>query len=147
MEQLPLDARSVVEKLRASTPPPADALPRTWVPSASFQALLEEADVTPLASDEHLAWLHEHGDLRGLLAPPEGSGPRTWVKRRAHRVVLAVLEPYLVRVQDCIAMTVRALDAAARRVDEQAATQLRTLAGVRADLVDFARNLDERLPE
>lgn len=147
MEQLPLDARGVLEELRASASSSTGALPRTWVPSASFQALLADADVSPLSLNEHLTWLHEHGDLAGLLAPPAGTSVKAWAKRQAHRVVLAILEPYLVRVQDCIAVTVRAIDAVARRVDEQGALQLRTLDGVRADLVDLARNLEEQLVE
>jgi hypothetical protein len=56
-----------------------------------------------------------------------------------------VLHPYLVKVQDCIAVTVRAVDAVARRVDEQAATQMRAIEAMRSDLVDFAGHLEERL--
>jgi len=122
-------------------------MPRAWVPSASFEALLEDAEVTPLLLDEHLAWLHENFDLGHALAPPEGTGVRGWTKRWVHRLVLAVMDPYLVKVQDCIAVTVRALDAVARRVDEQAATQLRSIEAVRTDLVDFAQHVDERLDE
>jgi hypothetical protein len=58
-----------------------------------------------------------------------------------------VLAPYLVKVQDCIAVSVRAIDTVARRVDEQAATQLRALGAMRSDLIDFAAHLEERPEE
>jgi len=97
--------------------------------------------------NDHLEWLHANSDLKQALAPPEGSGFKAWVKRLVHRGVIAVLNPYLVKVQDCIAVTVRALDTVALRVDEQAATQLRTIGAMRADFVDFATHLEERLDE
>ena len=114
MEHLPLDARSVLEELRSADASLAEALPRTWVPSASFDALVEEAERMPLAVEEHLLWLHDNCDLAAALAPLEGSGLRGWAKRWAHRIVLAVMNPYLVKVQDCIVETVRALDERAR---------------------------------
>jgi hypothetical protein len=117
------------------------------VPSGSFDSLLEDAALTPLALDEHLAWLHENSRLEQALAPPSGAGVSGWAKRLVHRAVLAVLRAYLVKVQDCIAETMHALDAVARRVDDQAATQLRTIGAVRCDLVDFAQHVDERLDE
>ena len=49
MEHLPLDARSVVDELRSAPRPLSGALPRTWVPSQSFGALLEDADVRPVS--------------------------------------------------------------------------------------------------
>lgn len=147
MEQVPLDARSVLDQLRASAPPLGEAPPRSWVPSASFDALLDEADVTPLVLDGHLAWLRDNCDLSHVLAAPEESGVKGWAKRWAYRIVLAVLHPYLVKVQDCIAETVRTLDAVALRVDEQAKAQLQSVTAVRTDLVDFARQVDERLGE
>ena len=147
MERLPLDARSIVDELRSAPRPPSGNGPRYWVPSASFQALLVEADTAPVALNDHLAWLHENSDLSPLLAPPTGTGLRAWAKRLVHRAVLAAFAPYLVRVQDCIAVTVRAIDTVARRVDEQAATQLRAVEAMRSDLVDFATQLEERLEE
>jgi hypothetical protein len=64
-----------------------------------------------------------------------------------HRAVLAVLNPYLVKAQDCITVSVRAIDAVARRVDQQAAAQLRMTGAMRSDLVDMAAHFDERLDE
>ena len=147
MEHLPLDARSVVDELRSAPRPPSGEEPRAWMPSASFDALVEGADVVPVLLDDHLTWLHEHGNLAGALAPPPGGGAKGWTKRLVHRAVLAVLNPYLVQVQDCITETVRALDAVARRVDEQAAAQVRSTGAMRSDLVDLARYLEERLEQ
>jgi hypothetical protein len=117
------------------------------MPSQSFDALLEDADLRPVVLNEHLVWLHQNWNLEQALAPPEGGGAKGWVKRQIHRAVLAVLRPYLQKVQECLAVMVRAVDTVARRVDDQAATQLRTIGAVRADLVDFACHVDERLDE
>jgi hypothetical protein len=117
------------------------------VPSASFAALLEDAESTPVALNDHLAWLHENCDFAQAFAPPPGGGVRGWAKRLIHRAVLAVLNPYLVKAQDCITVSVRAIDAVARRVDQQAAAQLRKTGAMRSDLVDMAAHFDERLDE
>lgn len=147
MEPLPLDARNVVDELRSAPRPLSGALPRTWTPSQSFDALLEDADVQTVALNEHLLWLHQNWDLSKSLAPPGGGGAKGWTKRLIHRGVIAVLRPYLTEAQECIAVTVRAVDTVARRVDELAANQLRTIGAVRADLIDFAQHVDERLDE
>jgi len=117
------------------------------VPSLSFEPLLEDAEVQPVVLNDHLLWLHQNWNLEQALAPPEGGGAKGWAKRLIHRAVLVVLRPYLTQVQDCIGVTLRAVDAVARRVDDQAALQLRTIGAVRADLVDFAQSVDERLDE
>jgi hypothetical protein len=147
MEHLPLDARSVVDELRSASTPLSGDGPRTWVPAASFDALLEDAEVVPVALNDHLAWLHANCDLAQTLAPPEGNGVKAVVKRLVHRAVLAVLHPYLVKVQDCIEVTVRAIDTVAARVDEQAAAQLQAVGAMRADLIDLAAHLEKRPEE
>ncbi|MGA3215276.1 MAG: hypothetical protein ABSD97_06250 [Acidimicrobiales bacterium] len=147
MEHLPLDARGVVDELRSAPRASRSERPRTWVPSASFESLLADAELSPVLLNGHLTWLHDNCDLTQALAPPEGGGPKAFVRRLVHRAVLAVLRPYLLKVQDCVAETARALDAVARRVDDQAATQLRTIGALRADLVEFATRVDERLDE
>ena len=145
MEHLPLDARNVVDELRAAPRPLSGSRPRTWVPSQSFGALLVDADVQHVALNENLMWLHDNCNLEHALAPPVGGGLKGWVKRLIHRAVIAVLRPYLTGVQECLGTTLRAVDAIARRVDDQAATQMRTIGAVRADLIDFAQSVDERL--
>ncbi len=145
MEDLPLDARGVVDELRAAPRPLSSAQPRTWVPSQSFAALVEDADVRPVSLDDNLVWLHNNCNLEHALAQPLGGGLKGWVKRLIHRAVLAVLRPYLTGVQECLGATLRSVESVARRVDDQAATQLRTIGAVRADLVDFGRSVDERL--
>jgi hypothetical protein len=145
MDHLPLDARGVVDELRStSSSRPGGGL-RGWVPSTSFDALASEAALDPVLLNDHLTWLHENCDLDQLLVAPAGSGLRAFGRRLVYRAVVSVLEPYLVRVKDCIAVTVRAIDTVARRVDEQAATQARAVAAMRSDLVDFARDVEGRL--
>ena len=85
--------------------------------------------------------------MSALLAAPEGGGLKGLAKRLVHRAVLATFEPYLVRVQDCIAVTVRALDTVARRIDEQAVTELGAIVAMHSDLVDFAAQVEEELEE
>ena len=145
MARVPPDAHSVVDELRSTLHPLSETLPRTWVPSQSFAALLEDAGVEPVHLNEHLAWLHQNWSLEKAFEPPRGGGPKGVVQRIIHRAVLAALRPHVMQVQECIAVMVRAVDTVARRVDDQAALQLRTIGAVRADLVDFARHVDERL--
>lgn len=145
MEHLPLDARRVVDELR-SAPRPSDAGgARTWIPSQSFDSMILDADRPPVHLNDHLNWLHKNWNLEQAIAPPPGGGLKGTVKRLVHRAVVAVLRPYLTQVQDCIGVTVRTLDVIARRVDEEAETQLRTIGAVRADLIDFAGHVDERI--
>jgi hypothetical protein len=145
MARVPLDARGIVDGLRSAPSPLSGRQPRTWVPSQSFADLLEDAGVEPVLLNEHLRWLHEHGNLEQSLEPPPGGGPKGWLRRLIHRAVMAVLRPHLMQVQECIAVLVSAVDSVGRRVDDQAALQLRTIGAVRADLVDFAQHVDERL--
>jgi len=145
MEHLPLDARGVVDELRSAPRPHTGDGLRGWVPSASFDALFEDAGPSPVRLNDHLTWLHENCDLDQVLAPPAGSGMRAFARRLVYKAVLAVLNPYLVRVKDCIAVTVRAVDTVARRVDEQAVAQMRVAAAMRSDLVNLARHVEERL--
>jgi hypothetical protein len=147
MKHVPLEARRVVDELRSTPQPLSGALPSTWVPSQSFDSLLEDAGAAPILLDEHLQWLQENWNLTQSLAAPAGGGAKGWARRLINRAVLAALRPHLLEVQACIAETVRALEAVARRVDDQAATQLRTIGAVRADLVDFAQHVDGRLEE
>jgi len=109
--------------------------------------LLEDGDVSPVALNDHLAWLHANCDIAKTLVPPEGGGVKTFAKRLIYKAVLAVLHPYLVKVQDSIAVTVRALDTVAARVDEQAAAQIRAIVAMRTDLVDLAAHVEKRREE
>lgn len=143
MEHLPLDAREVVDDLRSTAP--SRSRPRSWAPSQSFDSLVLDAARAPVHLSEHLAWLHRNWNLEAALAPPAGRGIRGYVARLVHRAVLAVLRPYLVRVQDCVGVMLRSIDELARRVDAQGEIELRTVGAVRADLVDFAAHVDERL--
>lgn len=145
MEHLPLDARSVVEQLRAAPRPRVGDHPNSWVPSQSFDSLILDAKHTPAHLSAHLAWLHGNWSLEASLAPPTRAGVRGWWRRVTHRAVVRALRPYLAQMQDCVGATVRSLDELARRLDDQEAVQLRTLGAVRSDLVDLATHVDERL--
>jgi hypothetical protein len=57
---------------------------------------------------------------------------------------MAVLGPYLDRLQDYLGVNVRAVDAVTRRVDEDQAAQLSLIEAVRADVIDFAYHVDEQ---
>ncbi len=63
---------SVVDELRSAPRPLSGDGPRTWVPSASFDALLEDAEPSPVLLNDHLAWLHENSDLAQVLCPATG---------------------------------------------------------------------------
>ncbi|MGH9296970.1 MAG: hypothetical protein ACRDZP_03230 [Acidimicrobiales bacterium] len=144
MDGVPLDAQQIVDDLRAARRERGVTAQR-WVPSESFEATLGDAARRPVLLSYHLGWMHRNWDLRSALAPDQRKGVKGLVKRATHRLVMVVLGPYLDRLQDYVGVNVRALDELARRVDEQGAAQLRLLAAVRSDLIDFSRQVDQRL--
>jgi phage gp37-like protein len=60
---------------------------------------------------------------------------------------MAVMRPYFDRLQDYVGVNLRAIDAVARRVDDSSVAQLRMMGAVRADLIDFAHHVDERVDD
>ncbi len=146
MGELPLDARQVVDELRARRQE-AGSAPRSWVPSQSFEQTFEGAARTPVGLNVDLQWLHEHWDLSEWLASPPARGIKGAARRICHRIVLAAIGPYLGKLQDYLAVNVRAVAAASRGVDDQGATQLRFIGAIRHDLIDFAHHVDEHLGE
>ncbi len=141
MGDIPYDAQRVLDDLRSSR----RSLPaRSWTPSESFDSTLLDLAREPVTLNDHLGWLHKNWDLGPFLQPPPGRGLKGMVKRLIHRATLAVFGAYFERLQDCIGVTVRALDTVARRVDEDEAAQLRLLGAVRSDLIEFAHHVDER---
>lgn len=143
MGDLPVDAGRLVDELRSRRQ--ASVAPGTWAPSASFDATLADLSRTPVQLSEHLRFLHEHADMRAVLAPPAIRGRFGFARRLLHRAVMAVLRPYFDRMQEFGDENLRALDAIARRVDEDTNAQLRLLEAVRSDLVDFARHVDDQV--
>ena len=145
MGDIPLDAQRVVDELRSSRRSAATAAPKSWAPSESFESTIQHLSRTPVHLNDHLGWMHQNWDLRSFLAPPRQPGVKGFVRRLVHRAAMAVMAPYLERLQDYLGVNLRALDAIARRVDEDANNQLRVMGAVRADLVDFAHHVDDRL--
>lgn len=120
-------------------------MPRSWVPSQSFEATLHVATQPLVHTSEHMAWMHANWDVSSALAPPAGGGAKGLVRRVLHRMVMAVIGPYVQRVQDYVAVNTRAMDTVSRRVDDQGVAQLRLIGAVRRDLIDFAHHVDQRI--
>jgi len=142
---IPIDAQRVIDDLRASRRHAGAAAPKSWAPSESFESAIQHLPVAPVHLNEHMVWMHRNWDLTSLLAPPPARGVRGVVRRVVHRLVMAVFAPYFNRLQDYLGVNLRALDDVAKRTDDNSATQLRLMGAVRADLVDFAYHVDERL--
>jgi hypothetical protein len=145
MGDIPLDARRVVDELRSSRREAGAVAPKVWTPSQSFDSTIQHLNRAPVQLNEHLGWMHENWDMRAFLAPPPITGLRGLARRVAHRAVMAVLGPYLDRLQDYVGVNVRALDSVAKRTDDDSSAQLRLMGAVRADLIDFAHHVDERV--
>jgi hypothetical protein len=88
--------------------------------------------------------MHRNWDLTAVLAPPRQPGIKGLTKRIAHRLVMAALAPYLARLQEYLAVSLRALDVVARRSDEDFTAQQNLMDAIRSDVVDFAHHVDER---
>ncbi len=144
MGDIPLDARRLVDELRSSRREGAVA-PKVWTPSESFDASMKQLERPPIVLNEHLRWMHENWDMRALLAPPPATGVRGLLRRAIHRAVMAVFSPYFNRLQEFAGVSLRAIDAIAKRVDEDADTQHYVMEAVRGDLIDFAHHVDERV--
>jgi len=145
MGDIPFDARRVVDDLRTARKFAGTDAPSSWVPSDSFESTLQNTIQPPVHLNPHLHWMHENWDLRSLLAPPPARGVKGLVKRVTHRLVMVVLGPYFDRLQDYVGVNTRAVDTIARRLDDELSAQLRLLGAVRADMIDLAHHLDERL--
>jgi hypothetical protein len=141
---IPLDAQRVVDELRASRRQVAAEAPKCWTPPESFDSAVTRLVRAPAHESEHLAWMHANWDLTSFLAPPPQRGVKGGVKRIVHRLVMAVLGPYLSHLQDYLAVNNRAVDTVARRSDADFTAHQRLIEAVRADLVDFAHHVDER---
>lgn len=147
MGDIPLDARRVVDELRSSRREAGTMAPKVWTPSESFETTIRQVNQVPVQLSDHIAWLHQYWDMRALLAPPPATGLKGFARRLVHRAVMAVFGPYFDRLQDYMGVNVRALDVIAKRTDEDTVAQLRLLGTVRADLIDFAHHVDERVDD
>jgi hypothetical protein len=99
---------------------------------------------TPAHLDENLAWMHKNWGLGHKLVLPRERGLKGLMKRAVNPLVRAALAPYLEGLQNYLVVSLRALDAVARRSDEDFSAQQNQIDAVRSDLVDLARHVDER---
>ncbi len=151
MEDLPgdsgLDARAVVEHLRALVDSAPGAYPRDWLPQATFDELLVRADRDPIHLHPSLHHLHRRWDMgHARTQTGTGFGPKAVVRRLLARVVNSALDRYFAEEQEFRAALAQSIDAIAYRVDEVSSADLRTLLEVlRNDLLDLARYVDDRI--
>ncbi|MHB8245075.1 MAG: hypothetical protein ACYDGN_06905 [Acidimicrobiales bacterium] len=146
MGDLPVDAQQIVDELRAVRKAHG-AAPRSWTPSKSFDGYLAEPIRPPVHSNGHLAWMHKNWDIKVLLAPPPRRGVKGLVMRLQHKATMAVLRPYLLRLEDYLGVNTRAVDEVSRRVDELAERQQRMFCALRDDMIDFAHHVDDTLEQ
>lgn len=139
MGELPVDARRIVDELRAERQANA-VTPVTWLPARSFDPELRGALGEPLTDNENLAWMHHNWDLSRALQAPGGRGLRSTVRRLLHPLVMAALGPYLAQLQEYVVQNTRAVDRVTRRADALS----EGIDALRYDMLDFAHHIDER---
>ena len=151
MEDLPgdvrVDARVVVEHLRSVVGNAPGAYPRTWVPQATFDEVLERADRDPIHLHPSIHHLHRNWDM-GHARMQQGGGwsPKAVGRRFLARIINAALDRYFTEEQEFRAALAQSIDAIAYRVDELASADERALLDVvRNDLLDLSRYVDERI--
>jgi hypothetical protein len=144
VEELPLEARSLTGRVRASL---RGTRPSSWQPSASLGADAFGRRQLLVVND-NLRWLHHHWDLHGTLAgPPAQRGPKGRVKLLIWRVVRSSLNRYFEEEQDLLANIVRTVDVLAKRIDDIEADNERIVGALRAELVDLASSFEGRLEQ
>jgi len=143
MEELPFEARSLAGELRTSLRPPRRSF---WQPSTYFSSVLSKSRRQMLVTNDILRWLHHNWDLRGTLDdPPVRPGPQAKLQRLIWRTVRSSLNRYFADEHDLIANLVRMVDLLAKRIDDIEADDERVLGALRAELVDLAASIEERL--
>jgi hypothetical protein len=142
---IPVDAQRVVDELRTSRRKVAADAPRWWTPPESFDPAVTRLSRTPAHLNENLAWMHKNWGLAEKLVLPRQPGLKGLMKRIVNPLVRAVLGPYLDGLQNYLVHNLRALDAVARRSDEDFTAQQNLIDALRSDLVDLARHVDERV--
>jgi len=151
MEDLPgeirVDPQVVIDHLRSIIP--TGSYPRSWLPQATFDELQVRADREPIHLNPALHHLHRRWDMvHARTAAHGGRRPRAIARRLLSRLVNTAFEQYFTEEQEFRAALAQSIDAIAYRVDEVSTADLRSLLElVRADLLDLARHLDERLDE
>ena len=151
MEGLPedvrVDARLVVEHLRAAVANLPPAYPRTWLPQATIDELFERADREPIHFHQSLHHLHHRWDMgHARTRDNKGWSPKAIGQRIVSRIVNSALDRYFAEEQEFRAALAQSIDAIAYRVDEiSSADQRNMIEIIRRDLLDLARYVDERI--
>jgi hypothetical protein len=150
MEDLPgnarVDARIIVEQIRALGGQPTATYRGNWLPQGTFDELLEASDREPIHFHPSIHHLHQHWDRGPARANnASGYGPKALVRRILSRIVGSALDRYFAEEQEFRAALAQAIDAIAYRVDEIASADERGIVELlRNDLLDLARSVDER---
>ncbi|MCU1491576.1 MAG: hypothetical protein JWM85_2981 [Acidimicrobiaceae bacterium] len=151
MEDLPgdvrVDARVVVEHLRSVVAGAPASYPRSWVPQATFDVLLERADREPVHLHPALHHLHRRWDMNQVRTlAGTGRRPKQLSRRLIAWIINLALDRYFQEEQEFRAALAQSIDAVAYRVDEVSGSDLRNMLDVvRDDLLDLARYVDDRI--
>lgn len=149
MEQLPgdvrVDAELLVEHLRRLAAESPRVYPRGFVPTITFEALLEKRDREPIHLHPSIHFLHRHWHEAELPPPPGGRRPRSRLARYVHSIVESLIGGYLQQEREFRAALAQSIDAVAYRIDEVATADARhLLEAMRDDLAALARYVEER---
>lgn len=144
-----VDAAQIVDRIRAVVAEGRERYPRTWTPQASVESLPAHKDREPAYLIESLDHLHANWDMTEALNFRErGWGPKAIVHRLLYRLVNVALSDYLGKEHAYRAALAQSIDYVARRVDDVSFRDEREiLDAVRADLLDLARHLEDRIDE
>jgi hypothetical protein len=139
----------IVDRIRAVVAEGRERYPRTWTPQASVESLPGHQNREPAFLIESIDHLHAHWDMSDALNfKGRGWGPKAIVHRLLYRVVNVALSDYLGKEHAYRAALAQSIDYIARRLDDVSFRDERDLLeAVRADLLDLARHLEDRIDE
>ncbi len=144
-----VDSAQIVDRIRAVVEEGRDRYPRTWTPQASVESLPGHHNREPAFLIESIDHLHAHWDMSDALTfKSRGWGPKGIVHRLLYRLVNLALSDYLGKEHAYRAALAQSIDYIARRLDDVSFRDERDLLeAVRADLLDLARHLEDRIDE
>ena len=153
MEDLPgevrVDARIIVEQLRAIVGDSPASYPRNWLPQGTFDELLKRSDREPIHFHPSIHHLHHRWDMgHARTQSSSGWGPKAITQRIIARIVNSALDRYFAEEQEFRAALAQSIDAIAYRIDEIVGADERALLDVvREDLLSLSRYVDERIDQ